>query len=224
MSYDREHLYLTWGGSLGTSSGPEIWQNGVRIMAPVGDPTPGMPDATSLQDVFDNGLSPLHSAATFVISNHAWLQWVKAVKIGTDGAYAGEPVSYSATAVAGGSTVTSSRTGMQDSTVISLWSGLTLGKANYGRIYTPWSESTVDQNTGRVPSVTTDFQAALAADMIGYINTWATGLPNPGLVAIMSKIGSGVSKYVNYVRVGDVRDTQRRRRDGIAETYSQVAL
>lgn len=224
MSYNVQSLYLTWGGTLGTTTGPEIWQSGVHFAAPVGDPTPTLPSEASLAGLLSGAIAAFHADPDMWISSSAFLSFAKAALIDTDGSYITEAVQVEDTPVAGGSTVTVERSGMQDATVVSLWSGLTLGRANYGRFYTPWSNAQITASTGKVASGIVDDMADAAQTFVNALNTWGAGLADPGQVAILSKVGSGALKFPNFVRVGDVRDTQRRRRNAIDETYSSRAI
>ena len=55
-------------------------------------------------------------------------------------------------------------------------------------------------------------------------NVWADGFVGDARVVIMSSVGAGTTKVATTVRVGNVRDTQRRRRNGIPEAYQSAVL
>ena len=92
------------------------------------------------------------------------------------------------------------------------------GIASRGRIYPPPTSFTVG-STGRVNGqAVRDATTVLVRDLNNF--PWLDG--NNTRVVVLGKDGS--YRSVTAVAVGDVIDTQRRRRNAIREQYSQVAV
>lgn len=98
--------------------------------------------------------------------------------------------------------------------VTSLRTARARGYASNGRMYWP-SAQLPDTTTGLITSA----QAIAVANACGTLMTAirGSGVGNP---AVMSTFGAGRTEPVTGVRVGRVLDTQRRRRNGLPETYS----
>jgi hypothetical protein len=70
-------------------------------------------------------------------------------------------------------------------------------------------------------------QTAVLADFKTYVGLLKTALTTGGIVAQDLAVRSKTSKttpHVNSVRLGDVIDTQRRRRDRLVEAYASVSI
>jgi hypothetical protein len=93
------------------------------------------------------------------------------------------------------------------------------GLAHQGRFYLPPAPALADSSSGRMFGVTT---AALlnTKTFINAINAAYTG----GDVIVASNRGSGKIETVTGLRMGDVMDTQQRRRRQLVEQYSVLAL
>jgi len=222
--YQRRSLYLTWGGQIGSSgSGVDVWQTGLHICGPDDTAAPGMPDAADMETLYEDILTPFHSDINVGISQGAKLLWAKAAPLDRNGNYSADAIEHSGAAVAG--PVTTDRGGPQDSLVLSLWSGQTLGRANYGRIYLPWNGIPVQATNARISDGAATNASVAAGDFINDVDAWvATFTDAAFVVRVMSAIGTGSSKRPQYVRVGNVIDTQRRRRNKVVETYFATAL
>lgn len=116
----------------------------------------------------------------------------------------------------------------QSSAVISLRSDVPGGRGR-GRLYLPLMGATISTSTYRLSSPT---PAALAADSATYLRGIQDALkaalsPAPSLITFKLCVVSranGNRVDINRIQVGDVVDTQRRRRDRLQETYSSVAF
>ena len=135
--YDRKLMYLTWGGQIGSAgSGSDIWQSGFHVgrLATGGD-IPNL-SATNLQTILGSVISDFHVNPYTNICSGAVLKWAKCVRLKQDGSYDTEPVvAELATALPGAQTTV--RGAPQLSMCVTLYSGQTLGQANFGRFYTP---------------------------------------------------------------------------------------
>lgn len=110
--------------------------------------------------------------------------------------------------------------------VATLIGGSGKGIGGKGRMYLPGVCQEID-GSGRILSIITQ---NLAGNLAGMFNNINASFDAPGVVVNASK-GSKRSLYtdgrnvpVNGIRVGNVYDTQRRRRNGLSETYSTAVV
>lgn len=109
----------------------------------------------------------------------------------------------------------------QSSIVLSTRSGLSTGSANFGRMFLPYTQFALTATTPfadpvNVGNVATAFQVfvnGVEADLN------ASLIVNPVQASIMTQVIGGFSKEIQQIAVGNVTDTQRRRRNQLAETY-----
>lgn len=125
----------------------------------------------------------------------------------------GQPIVDSAiTSVAEAGTGTSVPTPPQNAICVSMLTGLA-GARNRGRFYLPPPVSSAVTTTGRLGTT----QQTALVDGLGVA---FSGLATAGFTPIVrSSVGGGAETVVTSVRVGNVIDTQRRRRNAIAEVY-----
>lgn len=149
------------------------------------------------------------------------LYGVKLAAIGTDGKYLAEPYVYTMP-----SPVTGNNSNIPPSSTVcvSLRSAETLGRANRGRMYLPYTLITQGTASPMSGPPTTTNVANAAKTFINAVNT-TLGITSPGVqIVIASKAGTGTSKVPSNVRVGSVNDVQRRRRNRLVETYATATL
>lgn len=232
MAYDRNHVRLTWGGRIGTNPGsPEVWQTGLKLArfgSPVGVDTPTLPNAGDLAELWTAVISVAHAHAYAGISQGAVLTWIRAALVGTDGKEnmtTLPPVLFEGPAPVGGAVGGNTASSPQDALAITLWSGQTTGKGNYGRMYMPWCALVASPASGALVEV----EPALTywgKAIVDGVNAWATSIGTTsfdgGRVAVLSK--TGVSKEVQYVRAGAIKDTIRRRRNKLTEAPVTAAV
>lgn len=100
-----------------------------------------------------------------------------------------------------------------------------VGRAGRGRIYLPMipSGSWLDSTGLLTPTNRGNYSAAVAA-FLQAVTIDDTGTGGPAVTPIVT--GSGYQKYatINAVRVGDVVDTQQRRRRQISEQFSTTPV
>lgn len=221
MAYDRPQLYLTWGGTIGGSG--DIWQCGVHLAALTTVAVIDQPTAAELQDLYEDTIAPMHSAGDSYISQGAALAWAKIAHLNTAGEYVTDETFYEpASATLGASSVTGSAP--QVALAVTLWSGSAFGQANYGRYYLPWSCAPVVLSTGTINSTERDGMAARQKEFLDEINVWGASLDTDVRVSNLSPVGAGTTKQVTTVRIGSVKDTQKRRRNRLVEEYTGLAL
>lgn len=101
------------------------------------------------------------------------------------------------------------------------------GLGSKGRMFLPGVRTPVDSATGKIG-------ATEAGQIAGTMKTFLDGVnaaaDKPGVLITASHgrnspaIGDPVNRLIDRVRVGDVYDTQRRRRNGLTELYQQQSL
>lgn len=227
MAYSQAFLKLTFGGF--QAGGQDIWTCGINMSiqtlegAPVTEPQaisafeayadsndetlPGL-----FQDFVSNSNSYIPSAVN--------LTWVKLAVIGENGQYLADSKTWETTTTNGG------RTGAyvpQVSLVVTLASDKRADPGKYQRFYLPTITPT---NSGSYRPTGTGAVAAHAAALLADLSDIVTG--NLGTYSIRPAAVTSSPKHTgNYlpitrVRVGDVYDTQRRRRNKIGETYQEI--
>lgn len=110
--------------------------------------------------------------------------------------------------------------------VASLRSEKKRGIASHGRMYLPGVSAPID-GTGKM---TSSFYPAIATKVGALFQTLVTDTTLPGYPVLASKgkaglfAGAGETQGITSVKVGNVYDTQRRRRNALVESYSTVAI
>ena len=110
----------------------------------------------------------------------------------------------------------------QQTLCISLLTGAKRGLASRGRFYPPATIASLGAD-GTVNQNTVDAVAQAARTLINSLNNWpGTDTPFNGQVVVLG--GNGTTRNVTAVSVGNVMDTQRRRRNKLRESYTTLAL
>lgn len=228
MAYDRRHVYLTFGGPL---AGTEQWTTGVRW----GHPENGTGDhnvtqtewnvlvgGTQLNTIWTALVTWFQSGASgAAIGALAQLSWAKLAYVDLDGTYLADPLTKSATAVSPPQTTTMPP---QVAYVVSLRSGSTIGRANYGRMYIPTPSWLPGQNAGVATAAeVTNARTAMKTLLTSSRTALQTAIPGCQPL-LMSKLGLGWTRPVASLGVGVVLDTQRRRRSKLNEAMTLTAL
>jgi len=216
--FDRQHLYLEWLFTVLGST--EIAATGLHATG-----TAPFDAEQALQDLTDADLEDLANlyatlmgTASLGWCNFSVLAGIKVSARGTDGKYL-VPARVAAATVGplvGGSWIGS----IQDTIVLSLRTVPTVGRARFGRMYLP--HTFIGRVTG-TPFMTQSICNSLAiagAAFISNVNTILESHSVDANASIMSQVGTGVTRAVTNVAVGNVLDTQRRRRNQLQETYS----
>lgn len=99
---------------------------------------------------------------------------------------------------------------------VSLQTGLA-GSRNRGRFYLPTPDRTVVATTGRLAS-------AGLTGLVNGLTAWKNSLIGDGFTPIVLSRTEGAQTVVTALRVGNVLDTQRRRRNDLVEVYSTIAV
>lgn len=215
MGFDRPPVYLSFGGKLG-NPGSEIWQTGVHVANPNAGAATLMPNEAQLSALYVT-LEGLWGGTGCQIGTNAALGWIKAAPLDENGEYRGDSLVHEATTYKYGFVSTNVHP-WQIAAVMTLWSGSNLGKANYGRNYLPDPRFNIGAD-GKIAGSHQTF-VNWWGSVLNAINAsaagWGTGIPGTK-IAIMSK--AGATKFPVAVQMGNVLDTQRRRRNALLESY-----
>jgi len=226
MTWPRHYL-LVFGGAFWSQ---EIWQCGIRMRWPgTLSPEPSDSDmiayaAGGLADVSADVAA--YWADTHVgASRKAILNWVKFNAINSEGNYLDSensnehvlttPVTPPAFSPLGTETIP------QAALCLGMTTAAKRGPASKGRIFLPPQQYVYQSGSPRIDTtalgqILTAFHTFIAA-----LNNWpGTDVPHDPVVSVLSPVGSGHSKPVTGVRVGDLYDTQRRRRNRLTESYT----
>lgn len=219
MAYAHKHIQLTWGGSYFTD---DIWINGLHLIDTslvVSDALDLVFNATTLYDI-SNVIATVHTSQ-WGNAPQAELEWFKMALIGTDGKYIGDPIVSDVPAAAGGQTGTLFP---QLATAVTLRSDKKRGPAAYGRYYAPVALTV--QSTGRVSQPVIDQFVGSQQTMLTNLNIALANndVSNNVVIGNVSKVGAGSQEPVTGVFVGDLVDTQRRRRNKLNEVYTGLSI
>lgn len=204
-------------------NGAEEWQTGFYMGSATQDATaPTQQFADAVRDAW----TTFFTFADHGISNSYSFTQAKCVLLAKDGRYgADEPVVSSPAA-----SVVGPRSGApmppQVALVATLMAGSGKGLAGKGRMYLPGIAETINSSGHLDQGYCVKWADGLAA----FFNTINGSFDAPGEVINVSRghkalLGAGNRNVpVNGVRVGNVYDTQRRRRNALAETYSAATV
>lgn len=206
----------------------EQWSCGLRIITDDNANTVGMWETAA-----PNLLEPMagYVAAWFIragskISNKARLDKVSLNSIGSDGNYSdpGNPHDFDYVAASAPTGASLSTSWPQLTVVVSLRTAVARGYGTHGRVYTP--AACAAATTGLITAGDAGGMATSFKDLIEDINGEAdlalAGFPRVGVVSNMGE--PGASRIVTRVLVGNVIDTQRRRRNSLVEAYSEAVV
>ncbi len=219
MAYSSEHLLYTFTGKL---PGSEIWSVGIRSGASsVTDPAALLEYATGAYNAFLGALWTTGTLKFYNISqvtfDQCTVRHINTAGITTNQAdYAPGPVA------AGGVSQTAPN---QACTVLSLDTPRS-GRSYRGRMYLPTLAPEWGSGTGKITGAMATALAAGGALLVTDLNALVSTSPatGPFPCSIQSRTSGQPPAPINAVRVGNVIDTQRRRRDKEVELYVTVAV
>lgn len=223
MAYQNAHVKVT---IMGTScEGAEEWSTGFR-MGQEGDGGGNFAIGAGFVDALLPLWSTFFTSATSYIHNSWKTTAIKASIILPDGKtdLANIVTVPYATPIAGGGS--GSPYPPQISLVATLMAASPVGLGAKGRMYLPGVNAAV-QSSGKLLSANV---TNIANGLRTFLDAAENAANSPGYVINASKGRPGVpftapiNRRVTAVRVGDVFDTQRRRRNGLTETYTSAAM
>ena len=216
--YDRRHFKLTFGGQVGDDI--DEWSTGIRIAPVTLGAVVDWPTAvTQVGEHYVPVVTTLWQSVKKFAPSGIDLRWIKLAAVGTDGKYVPgiDPYIYDLeTAVPGTGAGTCG--GPQAAVVLSLRTNRNRGAATKGRMYLPLASllpggsdfKLASSYVGQVADAGKTF-----IEQLRVVNETTTFGPY-----IMSGVGNGAINGINYVLVGDMLDTQRRRRNKFTEEYT----
>ena len=221
-NYAHNVVRVTLSGTM--FGGAEEWSTGFFL----GEEGADAPDPT--QQTADDILAAwttFFSHANSKISNAYQTTQVKVAKWDDNGQTIADQVyyAYPGTTLSGATSVT--YLPPQCSLVVTLLSDRPRGKASKGRMYLPGIAVLVENTTGKIPSVTV---GTIADNLKTFFDALANDADIPGELILAAKSSGPLNvipaqnDYVETIRVGNVIDTQRRRRNGLVETYTSRVL
>lgn len=205
---------------LGGSPGGEVWTINPRFYHPSGTPIVEYADlltwATAINSLNAGAVWP--STLLSLITTTGSIRGIRTEYIDENGDLAQAAEFIRPTAQAGTGTLGKP---LQTSLVISLLTGRP-GRSYRGRLYLPYWGAPTLQDTGRVA-------ASSRQSIVDAMQVWLTavGAAAPiggGLELVVVSQTIGIAARVNQLSIGDVPDTQRRRRDSLVEQRTGVVF
>ena len=222
MSYAYNNLKITFGGNVYGES--DEWSNSFHAGFENQDFNNGL-------DVFDyqvlvNDLAPKNeewlTALNRNISQHANLKWVKIALLDKQGLYLEGPWIYDfVTPPVGAYTLP---VAPQLSVVQSMSTNVKRGPARFGRIYPPLTGVPNSAGVDNAGMYRVETFRDLVEGMNGSVDEAFPGITGKPTIIIASKVGTGRNATVTEVRVGQVIDTMRSRRNKFVENYSVLEI
>ena len=223
-TYSEPFMKLTFGGT--QAGGQDIWNCGINLSIQNDELVPVLP--TNAVSAFENYIEDIDSDIVDIFSNYignsgmdipasASLDYIKLAVIGTNGEYIVDAHTWEPADVNGGK---AEAYVPQVSLVMTLQSDKRTDPGKYGRFYLPTS---VPTGSGSYRPTGTARKAQLTANLLASLNRRVRGgladvRVRPAAVTSASNF-SGSYRPFTSVKVGNVFDTQRRRRNKIGETY-----
>lgn len=212
MPYQTNHILVSFGGPL--FAGAEEWSSTFRLAGVnaerAGDQVRDQGECDDYADIvktwFEFGAG---------INGAAKLGWLKYNRVGADGLYR-EPYTnltdYNPDVPSGASTGT---TPAQVALVITLRTAAKRGHAHAGRMFLPVPSRAIGTD-GRLSTADRDLYVESMKDLYDNINAYDSAQH----LAIMSKLGAGMTRRVTRVECGRVLDTMRSRRTKLSEEHA----
>lgn len=223
-TYSEPFMKLTFGGT--QAQGQDIWTCGINLSIQNDELLPVLP--TNAVVAFENYIEDVDEDIIDIFSNYisntqmdiptaATLDYIKLAVIGTDGQYLVDAHTWEPVDVNGGQ---SRGYVPQVSLVMTLQSDKRTDPGKYGRFYLP---TVVPTTAGNYRPGGTAVKASLTANLLAALNRRVRGgladvRVQPAAVTSASNF-SGPYRPFTTVKVGNVFDTQRRRRNKIGEIY-----
>lgn len=220
-NYDP-HTYVTIGGTLTEESGQdEIWQIGIRGFDTAGGGTTPF-SAAHLTQLADNlartganTVADWYASADAHNASQAHMRFIKAANIGADGKYTGAPEIRGMDVVGalGGQVPSFMSAALSFSTAVRFGKRL-----RHGRVYPPNYSFQPVSGSAQIPG---SIVTSLATAGIALLNAVSITDPSWQFSAYIVSRQGGHAK-ITGVRVGNVFDVQRRRKNAVPETYTAL--
>lgn len=213
---------------LGEAPDGEVWSCGFRVAGYTGGPAAGTADTAQMQVAADaiaglNSGLVIPSGMLATLSTALAITAVRIEAIGAGGALTSAVESVKATPVVG--TGTPQRP-LQTAWCVTLNLGAVFGRSGRGRVFWPAVSGTpaVDATVRVLSAARTTFMTGFTTFVAGITSEMAAATSStPWHLVVYSRKLDGITKVTN-ISLGDVLDTQRRRRDSLKEARTTIAL
>lgn len=199
---------LTFSGTHGQG---EIWSFGMHIVPIV--------FTEDIMDDLETAARAMYSDAASNITSSSFLTEIKYAQLDTNGKYASDDQPYIREVNPSEQGGRSQSYVPQATIVVSLSTGSKRGLAHAGRYYMP----PTSVQAGAEGLLSAASVSEIMLNQKGFLNAINTALA-PSYIVVASSRGAGAIKKVTGIRVGNVIDTQRRRRNALVETYLEDSL
>lgn len=228
MAFPTNYIKMTWGGTL--AAGQDIWSCGLYLDAGLGNINP-IDEAQwaaigELLPTYAAAVRQLHTDSDTRIPNGVRLEWVKLAYLDVNGSYKAEAHEHIyPTPVAGGGTPNYVP---QVACVVTLVSEKYKDPGKYNRFYLPAANTSTGGQYKMTAAETTGVAASAGAFIEALVQVYSgqTGDVTWGgnIVPVVASKSYDKIMPVVSLRVGDVLDTQRRRRNKVYENYSEIEV
>lgn len=218
MAYPYNFLKLTFGGNIW--NGLDQWSNGINFGKETENINITQQDLNGLAETFASHIREWFSSNQSYISNRSQLEWVKVAVIGADGKYVYDADVYDLeTPVPGASIV---NVAPQLTVVQTMETSRRRVPGRFARIYPPLNVPML----GNEPYITSNIANSMRntfAKLIQDLNSQTGVMARENIRAIVASEKTNQHYFVQSVKVGNVIDTQRSRRNALTETYTEPA-
>lgn len=202
--------------------GTEEWSTGFHIGGQSADVEPPTEEGCA---VIAAAWKTFFQTTAVSISNKWQTTGVKLATLDTDGSSYGNEQAYfyESTPYSGTGNI---HWPAQIALVATLTSEVPRGLASKGRMYLPGVASSLT-DSGKLASTTV---SSVATALKAFFDDINSSIEMPGVVTIASKgskpplVGAPITRTATGLRIGDVPDTQRRRRNQLVEVYENRSL
>lgn len=219
MAYPFDFIKVTFGGKIYGNA--EIWSNGVNFGKNLAHT--GMTEAQlkGAAEAISSDVETWFKSGGAAISNSSTLEWVKVALIGTDGKYVFDSDLFDFdTPVSGQSSV---KPAPQLTTVLTMETSRRRVPGRFARIYPPMNVPNALTN-GRVSVAIANGMRDAFANLLNEMNDQLSILVTTPVRAIVASEKTTEHFQVKSVKVGDVVDTQRSRRNAFIEAYTEPKI
>lgn len=205
---------------LGSSPGGEVWSINPRFYHPSGTPVTEYADlltwATAINSLNSGAFWPVTLMS--LISSTGGIRGVRVEYIDESGNLAQAAEYIRPTVITGTGSMSKP---LQTSMVVSLLSGRP-GRSFRGRLFLPYWGSPILGTDGRIPPAGRD--SVLAAMQVWLTAVGAAAPIGGGMVLAVVSQTTGLAVRITQLQIGDVPDTQRRRRDALVEQRTGIVF
>lgn len=220
MAYPYSFIKMTFGGDLTDTD--EVWSCGFHIGKESSNTTQADLESLSLFTTsgINTVLQSFYTSAQARTPQKMRLQWIKFAAIGTNGRYLGAPVEYYYPSAVNGST--NAPFIPSTASAITLVADKFKDPGKYNRFYLPVIAPT-SNGAFKETKTETENKALQVKGLIEGINIVLMAELLGLRIRVVSQ-KAGIYRDIDRVRVGDVIDTQRRRRNALREEYAEESV